>query len=242
MSLLMRELRSESSVFSSPNCAHVFVETTEIKYQRKTNGFSFYRVWGKPCFDISVSFLMLLTLSPLILLLMLIVVLDGGKPIFAHTRIGANGRRFKVLKIRTMRMNAESELAALLASDPLAAAEWASGHKVTNDPRITRIGAMLRRTSLDELPQLFNVLCGQMSLVGPRPVTEDELWRYGTAVSSYLSVKPGLTGPWQISGRNDLTYDERVALDVDYAAAPRLSRDVMTMLRTVVTVLRRTGR
>jgi lipopolysaccharide/colanic/teichoic acid biosynthesis glycosyltransferase len=202
----------------------------------------FYRAWGKRLFDVVVASLMLLFAAPFLLILMGIVALDGGRPVFAHSRVGRSGRAFKCLKIRSMRHGAEAQLAEILAADSAAAAEWAADAKLTNDPRVTRIGSFLRKSSLDELPQLVNVLRGEMSLVGPRPVTEDELDRYGAASGSYLVLKPGLTGPWQVDGRNAISYDERVALDVGYAQGYGFARDIGIVAKTGLSVLRLTGR
>lgn len=138
--------------------------------------------------------------------------------------------------------HAEARLTELLANDPVAAAEWARDHKLTNDPRVTRVGVFLRKSSLDELPQLINVLFGEMSLVGPRPVTEEELQRYGPFAQRYLSTKPGLTGLWQISGRNNIDYDECVLLDARYAESVTFAGDMVILFRTVFTVLRMTGK
>jgi lipopolysaccharide/colanic/teichoic acid biosynthesis glycosyltransferase len=202
----------------------------------------FYRARGKRAFDLVASAAMLVAFAPLLAVLMLIVGFDGGRPIFAHTRVGRLGRQFRCLKIRSMRHGAEQELAAILAADPAAAAEWAREAKLTDDPRTTRIGAFLRKASLDELPQLWNVLRGEMSLVGPRPVTADELQRYGAAAASYMALKPGLTGPWQVDGRNAISYDDRVALDVDYARSHGFRRDVSIVIRTALSVLKLTGK
>jgi lipopolysaccharide/colanic/teichoic acid biosynthesis glycosyltransferase len=138
--------------------------------------------------------------------------------------------------------DAEARLADFLARDEAAAEEWARDHKLSHDPRITRIGDFLRKSSLDELPQLVNVLRGEMSLVGPRPITEAELRRYGPFAPRYLAVKPGLTGPWQVSGRNDIEYDERVLLDARYAGGITFAGDMMILLRTALVVLKMTGR
>ena len=132
-------------------------------------------------------------------------------------------------------------MAQLLATDPAAKAEWEADQKLKNDPRVTRIGRFLRATSLDELPQILNVLKGEMSLVGPRPVVQDELARYGDAAKIYLSLKPGLTGLWQVSGRNNVSYDQRVALDCEYAARQSLLLDISILARTVKVVLWRDG-
>ena len=185
---------------------------------------------------------MLLAATPLLVFLIALVALDGGRPIFAHTRLGQGGRQFKCLKLRTMRLNAEEQLKLILASDPVAAAEWAHGAKLTIDPRVTRIGGFLRRSSLDELPQLVNVLRGEMSLVGPRPVIAEEIPRYGVEAASYFAMRPGLTGAWQVYGRNDVSYEGRVTLDVGYAQGCSLLVDVGIVARTALTVLRLTGK
>ena len=201
----------------------------------------FYRVAGKRAFDLVAAILMLTVAAPLILLLIVVVAIEGGQPIFAHTRIGRSGQPFRCLKIRTMRRDSQEQLARILATDPVAAAEWAAEAKLTSDPRVTRIGGFLRETSLDELPQLVNVLKGEMSLVGPRPVDLPGLDMYGKAAESYESVKPGLTGPWQVSGRNELSYAERVELDVEYAKTYDFVRDLKIVARTGLVVLRRDG-
>lgn len=177
----------------------------------------------------------------IIAVLWLIVRLDGGPGFFGHTRIGKHGRLFRCWKIRTMVPDAERHLSRHLADDPNAAAEWRDSRKLRRDPRITRLGGVLRRTSLDELPQLWNVMRGDMSLVGPRPVTFDEIEKYGAARWAYLAMKPGITGLWQVSGRNDVSYRERVRLDVEYLDRGSLRTDLGILLRTVAAVFRRSG-
>ena len=184
----------------------------------------------------------LLVTAPLIFLLLLVVWIEGGQPIFRHTRIGQKRRSFGCLKIRSMHRGAEDHLKAILAADPAAAAEWAADQKLTEDPRVTRIGYFLRKSSLDELPQFMNVLRGEMSLVGPRPITADEIERYGAFANSYAAVRPGLTGPWQVSGRNDISFAERIALDVDYARNHSLRGDISIIIKTALSVLRLTGK
>lgn len=203
---------------------------------------SFYQNRGKRVFDVVVSSILLVLVAPLLMVLFSLVALDGGKPVFAHRRVGQRGRAFPCLKVRSMRHGAESELKAILASDPEAAKEWAEGHKLAKDPRVTAVGKFLRKSSLDELPQLLNVLRGEMSIVGPRPITFDELGKYGASASAYLALKPGLTGPWQVEGRNDLTYDERVALDAGYGQTMGLMRDVTIIFKTGLSVLKLTGK
>jgi exopolysaccharide production protein ExoY len=185
---------------------------------------------------------LLLMLSPvMIFLAVLIWRTDGAPVLFGHYRVGQRGRLFRCLKFRSMYLNSQEMLAEILRTDPVAAAEWARDHKLSNDPRITPIGHFLRRTSLDELPQLINVLRGQMSLVGPRPITVSELTRYGRVRWHYLSVRPGMTGLWQVSGRNNTSYEERVALDQHYVEARSLWLDMFIMFKTVKVVVAREG-
>ncbi len=205
-------------------------------------GSGFYRLRGKRILDVVLGSMMLVAATPLLAFLLTVVAIDGGRPIFAHVRLGQGGRPFRCLKIRTMRHDAEERLEAILAADPVAAAEWAEGAKLSDDPRVTRIGAFLRKSSLDELPQLVNVLKGEMSLVGPRPVIAEEIPRYGAAAASYFAMRPGLTGRWQVDGRNDVSYAGRVALDVEYARECSLAHDLGIVFRTGLSVLNLTGR
>lgn len=163
---------------------------------------------------------------------------DGGPAIYGHERVGANGRMFRCYKFRTMVVDGDAVLAAHLAADPEAAHEWAATRKLRSDPRVTRIGRFLRRASLDELPQFFNVLSGEMSCVGPRPVVAAELTRYGENAADYLSVKPGITGLWQVSGRSNLSYAERVELDALYVRRWSLWLDILILTKTIPAVLR----
>ncbi len=191
----------------------------------------------KRAFDLSAASLLLLFLAPLLALVALKIRLaDGGGVIFAHTRVGRHGRLFPCFKFRTMVANSAEVLAELLARDPQARAEWASDRKLRRDPRITGLGRFLRKTSLDELPQLINVVRGEMSLVGPRPVVPDELELYGEARIYYLQVRPGLTGLWQISGRNDIDYERRVGLDAWYVRNWTLWYDILILFRTLAVV------
>jgi lipopolysaccharide/colanic/teichoic acid biosynthesis glycosyltransferase len=179
---------------------------------------------------------------PLMLLIAGAVALqDGGPILFRHRRIGRHGRTFHCLKFRSMAVDADARLQELLASDPAARAEWARDHKLRRDPRITPLGAFLRKTSLDELPQLINVLRGDMNLVGPRPIVEAEVVRYGRRIRSYQAVRPGITGLWQVSGRNDVAYRTRVALDTLYARRRSVALDLWILVRTVPAVLLRQG-
>ena len=196
---------------------------------------------GKRTFDLVVAVLFLLTAVPVILILALLVALEGGRPFFGHSRIGRGGQTFRCWKIRTMLPDADARLKHILETDPAAAAEWARDHKLTNDPRITGLGRFLRKSSLDELPQLWNVVRGEMSLVGPRPVTTAELDRYGEVASAYLSVRPGLTGLWQVKGRNSTSYEDRVRLDQEYVQHLGLGEDLKILALTVSVVISQTG-
>ena len=196
---------------------------------------------AKRTFDLLASVLLLALLSPLFLYLVLRIRQDRGPAFFGHNRIGQEREVFKCYKFRTMVPNAAEVLQDLLDRDPAARAEWDRDFKLKNDPRVTPIGDFLRRTSLDELPQLWNVLRGQMSLVGPRPVVAAELERYGDDVCYYLEAKPGMTGVWQVSGRNDTDYGYRVYLDAWYAKNWSLWYDIVILIKTVKVVLRRQG-
>ncbi|WP_372621855.1 sugar transferase [Falsiroseomonas sp.] len=200
------------------------------------------RPGAKRALDLLGAGALLLLALPVFLAIALLVRLDGGRVFYAHPRVGRGGRLFGCLKFRSMVTDADRRLAALLESDPAARAEWDATRKLKNDPRVTWVGRVLRASSLDELPQLINVLKGEMSLVGPRPVQAAELAAfYGAAAQHYLSVRPGITGPWQVSGRNDTSYAQRVALDVAYATRPSLLEDVKILLRTPLAVLARRG-
>lgn len=187
--------------------------------------------------------LILLTLfAPLMAVVAWLIWRKDGRPIFfGHYRVGRDGQMFKCWKFRSMVLNSAEMLAELLKSDPIAKAEWDRDQKLTNDPRITPVGAFLRKTSLDELPQLFNVLKGEMRLVGPRPITLAELDRYGEARWHYLNAMPGMTGLWQVSGRSDTTYEERVELDRDYVEQRSLWSDAVILLKTIAVVLGKGG-
>jgi lipopolysaccharide/colanic/teichoic acid biosynthesis glycosyltransferase len=189
-----------------------------------------------------IAVIALIFLAPVMLGVALAVFLqDGGPVLFAHRRIGKGGRYFYCYKFRSMAVDAEQRLASLLANDPEARAEWEKDHKLRNDPRVTKLGAFLRKTSLDELPQLINVLKGEMALVGPRPIVDAEVAKYGPRFASYCAVKPGITGLWQISGRNDTSYRTRVALDAVYAKRRNLIMDSYIIAATIPAVLLRKG-
>jgi len=198
--------------------------------------------WAIRLVDIIVSFVALVFLAPVILVTALLVYVTNPGPIFfAHSRLGRDGKPFPCLKFRTMVTDAEERLRAILAEDPTRRLEWALDHKLRDDPRITIIGKFLRSSSIDELPQFYNVLRGHMSLVGPRPIVKAEIVRYGRYYRDYCGVRPGITGLWQVSGRNDVTYRRRVAMDVTYARNRSLSLNLRIMLMTIPSVLMAKG-
>lgn len=185
--------------------------------------------------DIVLASGMLVVFAPVMLLIGLMVRVKGNGAVFyRHQRVGKDGRKFGCLKFTTMVPNADQVLQRILADNPEMRQQWEDAQKLSNDPRIIPgIGHLLRSSSLDELPQIFNVLLGHMSIVGPRPVTEAELEKYGPYKNHYLSVKPGLTGPWQMGGRSDTTYAERVAKDVWYVENAGLVTDLRIFVKTV---------
>ncbi|TCR85767.1 exopolysaccharide production protein ExoY [Rhizobium sp. BK376] len=196
----------------------------------------------KRTMDVFLASLALFFILPILIMVALIVKLqDGGPILFVHQRIGFQGRMFGCLKFRTMCCNAEARLDQYLHANPQAALEWKTTQKLKTDPRVTVAGSVLRRLSFDELPQLINVIKGEMSLVGPRPITADELRRYGRDAVYYLAVRPGLTGAWQVSGRNDVSYEERVRLDTDYCKTWSGAKDMNIMLRTLPVLFFRRG-
>lgn len=196
---------------------------------------------GKRVLDVVGVLTLGIVFFPVIVGVALWLSLTGGPVLFRHTRIGKRGNRFTCYKFRTMVRDAEHVLEELLEKRPELRQEWIQHHKLRNDPRITLIGCFLRKTSLDELPQLWNVLKGEMSLVGPRPIVQEEIFRYGRGIRHYLAVKPGITGLWQVSGRNDVGYCRRIAMDRAYAMRSCLMLDLRILLRTVAVVLGQRG-
>lgn len=195
----------------------------------------------KRLFDLLASAMLLLLLAPVLAVLAVCIRTDGGPAIYAHPRVGRNGRLFPCFKFRSMVVDAEKRLEQLLASDPELRAQWERDHKLKDDPRVSAVGHFLRKTSLDELPQLFNVLRGEMSLVGPRPIVTAELEKYGEDAEYFLMVRPGITGLWQVSGRNDVDYDTRVYLDTWYVKNWSLWYDIAILFKTVRVVFHREG-
>jgi exopolysaccharide production protein ExoY len=193
---------------------------------------------AKRSMDVILALVALLLLLPLMLIVAAVIRVTMGSPVvFAHRRVGRGGASFNCYKFRTMIADADAVLQRHIAADPGAAEEWSATRKLRNDPRVTPLGRALRKSSLDELPQLFNVLRGEMSCVGPRPIVREELAHYGPHAAAYLSARPGLTGSWQVSGRSSLSYEARVALDHDYVSNWSLWRDVVIILRTIPAVM-----
>ncbi len=192
----------------------------------------------KRILDITVAVLLLLPAIPFAVVIAVAIVLDSRGPVFfAHTRIGKGSRQFSLWKFRTMARNADAVLEQYLRAHPDLQEEWLETHKLKNDPRVTRVGRLLRRSSLDELPQLISVLRGEMSMVGPRPIVADEVPKYGRLFDLYLQVRPGLTGLWQASGRTDTSYRARIALDLRYLQERTLGLDLWVLLKTVRVVV-----
>ncbi len=191
--------------------------------------------------DLALGAALIVFFAPLMAVIALAVCFDGGPVFYGHSRVGPDRRRFRCWKFRTMVVNADQVLQDVLARDDAMRAEWESSFKLRKDPRITSIGRLLRALSFDELPQLFNVLRGEMSLVGPRPIVEAEIDRYGPKFAAYCACRPGITGLWQVRGRSDVSYARRVEFDNQYANTWSLWLDLQILLSTVVVIVRRDG-
>ena len=197
-----------------------------------------FALFVKRILDITVALLLSILAIPFAALISLAIVLDSRGPVFfGHPRIGKGNKLFRLWKFRTMVKDADTVLEQYLNAHPDLRVEWMETHKLKNDPRVTRVGRLLRRSSLDELPQLISVLRGEMSMVGPRPIVADEVPKYGSMFDLYLQVKPGLTGLWQASGRTDTSYRKRIALDLRYLQKRTLWLDLWVLLKTVKVVL-----
>ena len=190
-------------------------------------------------FDLVIATALLVLVLPLMAVCAVAVWSSGPGPLlYRHARIGHRGQVFACLKFRTMSHDADQRIGEFLQASAMLQAEWNALHKLRYDPRVTPIGRILRRYCLDELPQLFNVLAGEMSVVGPRPIVSAEIEKFGEYFSDYCSVRPGLTGPWQVSGRHSLSYDERVRIDVEYARSKSVRRDLTILIKTIPIVIR----
>jgi len=228
---------NQGSVAEIEQTCSVPAELTQFRFVPSSKGLA---VGGgvKRGLDIFLAVTMLVVLLPLFGMVALAIRLSGPGPIFfGHERIGLGGRRFRCLKFRSMAVDSDRLLAEHLAANPVAQAEWDATRKLKNDPRVSPFGRVLREYSVDELPQVINVLRGDMSFVGPRPVVAQELERFGPQAALYLSARPGITGLWQVSGRSDTSYSERVALDSTYVAGWSLWGDFVIALRTIPAVL-----
>ncbi len=235
----VENLGSQSRILAGAPPAEIanFVPyTTEIKTVRRPASAAAKRV-----LDIVAASLALVLFAPLMVVIYALVRRDGGPGLFVQERIGRNGRIFACYKFRSMVPNAEEMLKNLIFGNEQLRVAWETDRKLQNDPRITQLGIFLRSKSLDELPQLFNILKGDMSLVGPRPIVLEEKEKYGASFAYYAKVRPGLTGLWQVSGRNDISYGERVKLDTDYVANWSMRRDIAIVLKTVGVVLNGRG-
>jgi lipopolysaccharide/colanic/teichoic acid biosynthesis glycosyltransferase len=199
--------------------------------------FSCFKVF----FDVLFASILIVTLSPVFLVIFILVKLDGGPAFFSHIRVGKDRRYFRCFKFRSMIVNGDAILKAELESDPRASAEWLKMRKLRNDPRVTKIGRFLRATSLDEIPQLMNVIRLEMSFVGPRPIIEAEVDLYGADIEFYYKTRPGITGLWQVSGRSDVSFSERVRLDVQYVECWSFLSDCLILARTIPAVMGRKG-
>jgi exopolysaccharide production protein ExoY len=221
-------------IFASTRSA---LAITRMKVERpaakKPIGMSYKRA-----LDVVIALSGIILLAPLLTLCFVVTVVSSpGPALFRHRRVGFDGKPFECLKFRTMAVDAAERLRHVLATDAGAAAEWAATCKLRNDPRVTAFGTMMRKSSLDELPQLFNVLKGEMSIVGPRPVTEEELERYASSIDAYLACRPGITGLWQVSGRSSTTYEKRVAYDTFYAQNWSVALDAKIIIVTIPALL-----
>ena len=222
---------------SSVEPAILFSEKILMLNLRNNLSRTYNRVF-KRIFDLTLTIIGGLMISPLLLIITIAVAIENrGHVIFAHKRVGAAGKKFFCYKFQTMVPDADERLKEYLAENPAARREWEETFKLTNDPRVTKLGNFLRRTSLDELPQLWNVIRGEMSLVGPRPIVQAEVVRYGKNIREYYMVLPGITGMWQVSGRSDTTYPERVAMDTWYVRNWSVWIDIMYLLKTFKAVI-----
>tara|TARA_B100000212_G_scaffold293257_1_gene235479 strand:- start:200 stop:853 length:654 start_codon:yes stop_codon:yes gene_type:complete len=208
-----------------------------IKILKEKINFKFYLLF-KNIFDLLFSLLFLIAFLPLFLIISFLIKLSSRGPIFfLQKRIGKNNNQFKLIKFRTMHPEAKDILENLLLKDSLLKKEFEETHKLKNDPRITNIGKLLRKSSLDELPQFINVIRGEMSIIGPRPIVKDEKKKYGKNLKKVLSIKPGITGLWQVSGRNNLTYKRRIKLDLNYVENYNFIMDLRILFRTFGVIL-----
>ena len=230
---------SESVIWSADDspCADGVAFIANDLAQAKTGAITPFGGAAKRCFDLGLSLLLLPLAAAVGLPIACLVALSGGSPIYGHLRVGLSGRRFRCYKFRTMIVKAEDELQLILEQNSLARQEWLARFKLENDPRVTPLGRWLRATYLDEIPQIWNVLRGDMSWVRPTPIIPAEMSKYAIYLSSYLACRPGVTGLWQMMRRSDTTYAERVAFDVAYARKWSMTRDIVILIRTIPHIL-----
>lgn len=223
---------------------YAFIEDKTTIANTLDTGAGYYRRWGKRMFDVAVAVASLPFVVPVILLAWVAVKTDGGKGFYSQPRVGRDGRIFKCWKLRTMVPDADAELLKMIAGDPDVAREWRSTQKLASDPRITAFGRMLRRTSIDELPQLWNVLKGDMSLIGPRPFTPNQKAMYDDVADSaaYYTVRPGISGAWQVECRNSGAFQDRIDFDHRYSNNITLVNDLSIAMKTIRVILHATGK
>ena len=200
-----------------------------------------YANYGKRALDIAMALALAPIAAMLVAFFALVLLVQGQSPFYSQLRLGRGGQVFRIWKLRTMRADAEAFLQHLLATDPARRAEWNSTQKLKDDPRVTKLGAFLRKSSIDELPQLLNVLRGDMSMIGPRPMMLDQAPLYGPGLHYYLSLRPGISGKWQVTERNDADFGRRAQIDAEYARDLTFAADLSIAMRTVNTILRSTG-
>ena len=226
---------------AGPRRAVVCPDDIQLRAHVAANGRGYYRNFGKRAFDLGLLALIAPIVLPVMVLVTLALRVAGHSPFYVQERLGRNGRVFRIWKFRTMHPDADRMLQEILERDPVRRAEWQERQKLTSDPRITRIGHFLRRTSIDELPQLWNVLRGDMSLLGPRPMMPEQKHLYGPAFPVYAALRPGISGVWQVSERNESHFQRRAELDIQYARELSLAGDLMLVLLTLRTILYSTG-
>lgn len=200
-----------------------------------------YRQWGKRVFDLFFVLMLLPILLPVVAVAALALWIEGGVPFYSQLRLGQGGRVFRIWKLRTMHADADRMLRDLLARDPARRDEWDRTQKLKVDPRVTTLGQFFRRVSIDELPQFLNVLTGDMSLIGPRPMMLDQRQKYGPNIAAYLALRPGISGKWQVSERNDAEFTRRAEIDAEYERDLSLRSDCAIFVQTLRTVIRSTG-
>lgn len=229
-----------TSMSSSNSLVHFRAQTSGAPRPRNVQK-GVYASMGKRLLDLALVALLVPIAVPVIAFCAVMLLINGNNPFYAQLRLGQHGRVFRIWKLRTMHADADQRLQALLAENSKLRAEWNAKQKLQDDPRITRVGHFLRQTSIDELPQLFNVLRGDMSLLGPRPMMLDQVKLYGPTLPAYLALRPGISGLWQVTERNDADFEQRAAIDAEYAATLSFANDLRLVWKTIKVVIRSTG-